>query len=130
MDGGRIRIFKVELHRKEGKYNKEGNNCMCTICAGFCDFEWFPDRPKNNYPTVGVENMSSTTARMYFISRPDIDDPDTPIFYIDENIHIHENDETLTLKSGEYNLVNKNGEINYQGNNYTYNSYIDVPYVQ
>lgn len=43
IDGGRIRIFKVELHRPEGKINRDGVDCLCTLCAGFCDFEWFPD---------------------------------------------------------------------------------------
>lgn len=67
---------------------------------------------------------------MYFISVPDVDDPIIPIFYIDENINIHENGEITRLQSGEYNLVYKNGNIKYQDNNYIYNSYIDVPYAQ
>ncbi|MNK09846.1 hypothetical protein D3C87_278280 [compost metagenome] len=120
--GPGFRIFTVQLHRPEGKINKEGVDCNCVFCAGFCEFIWFPDR--NRMPTVGVDFISGTKARLYFFEDLDVDDVNTPIFHIDSEVSF----DNFKLASGGYHVVNSIGVINYNSVNYNYKSYIDVPY--
>lgn len=123
--GPGFRIFTVQLHRPEGKINHSGVDCNCVFCAGFCEFKWFPDR--FNAPTVGVDFISGTTARLYFFDDLDVDDVSTPIFYIDNDVLIP-GDEDVTLESGEYSVNASEGVIEFDHESYAYNSYIDVPY--
>lgn len=127
-----IRIFTVELHRPAGKFNNQGQDCNCALCGGFCDFVWFPDFKKsanNGNHTFGLEYLTDNTARIYFFDDVDVDDIDDPIFYIDEDVTIHEGDEeTVSIPKGQFNLIYSSGLVSLSDGDYTYNSYIDVPY--
>lgn len=124
--GPGFRIFTVQLHRPVGKINNDGVDCNCVFCAGFCEFVWFPDR--NGLPTVGVDFVSGTKARLYFFEDLDVDDASLPIFHIDSEVSFEDGADHFKLASGEYHLVNSTGTINFNNVNYNYTSYIDVPF--
>jgi hypothetical protein len=56
----------------------------------------------------------------------DYDLNEDPVFYIDEEVTIPDDD--ITVSSGKYRLKLSDGSVNVDGKSYTYNSYIDVPY--
>jgi len=127
--GPGFRIFSVQLHRPVGKYNNQHEPCNCNICAGFCDFTWFPDWRKTSMstsPTFGIDFISENTARIYFFDEVDYDLDEDPVFYIDEEVTIPDDD--VTVSSGKYRLKLSDGSVNVDGKSYAYNSYIDVPY--
>lgn len=64
---------------------------------------------------------------MYFFSSVDIDDQENPIFYIDEDLTIYEDNNEVIILNGEYNMVVENGEKTIGEETLTYNSFIDVP---
>lgn len=96
-------------------------------CAGFCDFEWFPNSISSN-PTIGVDFGFNGTARIYFFSALDVDSKTNPVFYIDETVEIHDNDGLIKIPAGKYAVKVDSGEISANGQTFSYYSYIDVPY--
>ena len=124
--GPGFRIFTVQLHRPEGKIDKNGNDCNCVSCAGFCEFVWFPDR--YGLPTVGVDFISGTKARLYFFEDLDVDDVSLPTFHIDSEVSFDDGEDHCKLASGEYPVTISTGTISFNNVNYHYKSYIDVPY--
>jgi hypothetical protein len=127
--GPGFRIFSVQLHRPVGKYNNQHEPCNCAECAGFCDFTWFPDWRKTSMttnPSFGIDFISENSARIYFFDEVDYDLNEDPVFYIDEEVTIPDDD--ITVSSGKYRLKLSDGSVNVDGKSYTYNSYIDVPY--
>lgn len=124
--GPGFRIFTVQLHRPKGKVNRHGVECRCVVCAGFCEFAWFPDA--NKAPTVGVDFISATTARLYFFEALDVDDVNDPVFFIDEEVLISEKTEDFKIAPGQYPVQYAQGVIKIDDDDYTYNAYIDAPY--
>lgn len=129
--GPGIRIFTVELNRPAGKVNKQGIDCDCAMCGGFCDFEWFPDfsynpGDDNSNPTVAVELIDSKKAKLYFFEALDVDDVNNPIFHIDDNVRIDDGDFVAELVKGEYSVTNETGKIIYRDETLVYTSHIMV----